>query len=191
MAQKRILLAAGHGYRPDNSFDPGAINPNDHTKEHDINIDVVNYALYALKAQNVFTVLTDTLVFGTAHEPNWQKTKTYVKQNKLDLAIEVHHDSYNAKDAGFGIMPRTPYYSAQLLCGYISQGFRDRQLPTKPSYRDIRGLGFIRGLTTPVLIWECGATKSQTEAIYKARGYAIAEGITKWFGLKFIPPVGK
>ena len=185
MTDKVILLAAGHGMRPDGTMDNGAYNPNTHTKEHDLNLKVVTYAAHHLN-KYVCQVIEDINLLGPAHEPNWKGLMTELKRRNLkpDLVVEVHHDSYNAGKGGFGILPRTIFKTKiTQLASNISIFYTKERLPTKPSYTDVRGLGLLKSLSYPTIIWECANTIDVSEDILNKRGRAIAMGIVLLFGL--------
>ena len=185
MSDKVIVLAAGHGKKPDGSFDNGAYNQ-DGTKEHDINIKVRNFAIAELSRYNC-RVISDQGLLGNANtDPNWAGLGQYFRSHtpKPDLLVEIHHDSPNAKRAGFGILPKTIFKkSITKLAGDIAAQYVKRGLPIKPSYSDVRGLGLLRVLAYPSLIWECNITEHTADVILKARGEGIAQGIVVWAGL--------
>lgn len=183
-----ILIGAGHGKRPDGTFDNGAVNPHDGTREHDLNVSVATACYNRLKY--LFpkdTIGFDEAIFGSAHEPNWQGLIKYLHESptKWSLAVEIHHDSYNAAKAGFAILPRGNFLSrTSKLADCITLEYGKRGLPTKKSYSDVRGLGFLRSARTPTIIWECNVTAQANSDIITARGYAIADGIAAFYGMK-------
>lgn len=179
-----ILIGAGHGERPDGTFDNGAVNPKDKAREHELNKAVATYCVKRLESYGFF-VGFDAAIFGSAHEPNWQGLIKYLHDSptKWNLAVEIHHDSYNAAKAGFGILPRTSFFDrVSKLANLISVEYGKRGLRTKASYRDVRGLGFLRSLKTPTLIWECNVTANTPGDVLVKRGEAIADGIAAFYG---------
>lgn len=186
-----VLLAAGHGTRPDGSFDNGAVNPNDKTKEHDLNLQVMHYAETEMKKYHC-QVMTDTNLLGFAHEPNWSQLIKDLQAKNLtpDIVVEIHHDSYNAKAAGFGILPKTVFNSRiTKLAQFITDEYHNNDLATKPNYVDVRGLGLLKVIKYPTLIWECNVTVGTSGDILQKRGECIARGIAKWLNL-IATPVG-
>lgn len=164
---------------PNGTYDQGAYNPKDKTQEHDLNIKVRDYCAKELERYNC-VVIKDVNLLGKAHDPNWQALKNdYAKRNfKPDLLIEIHHDSYNAKDAGFGIKPKTIFQGpVGKLYTDITAQYRMYALPTKASYTDVRGLGLLKSTGFPTAIWECGATYMRSEITLQMHGVAIAQGI--------------
>ena len=135
-----ILIGAGHGKRPDGTFDNGAVNPNDGTREHDLNLSVAAACTNRLKDLFPLSQIgLDTAIFGKASEPNWQGLIKYLHDSPTvwNLAIEIHHDSYNAVKAGFGILPRNSFLGrVGSLAECISTSYSLFGLPVKPSYRD-------------------------------------------------------
>lgn len=185
-----LVISAGHGEKNDGSFDQGAYNPIDKTHEHALNVRVRDYCIKELQKYNCI-VISDKGLLGKAHDPNWSAiTADYKRRNfKPALLIDIHHDSYNAKKAGFGILPRTVFKRRITdLCGKISIEYGKRGLPTKPSYQDVRGLGLLRVLAYPTAIWECNATFAVDDLTLQARGIAIAQGIVKWLSIPLRTP---
>ena len=183
---KTIVLAAGHGYRPDGTFDVGATNPNvPSLNEHSLNVKVRNAAIQYL-SQYECKIISDENIYGSAHEPNWSGLIKYYSKstNKPDLVLEIHHDSWNAANKGFGILPKTLFRrSITNLADDITKEYKLWNLPTKPSYSDVRGLGLLKVLQYPTLIWECAATLQVTDNTLNVRGISIAAGIAVWAGL--------
>lgn len=170
---------------PSGVYDQGAYNPKDKTHEHDLNIKVRDYCAKELERFNC-VVVKDTNLLGKAHDPNWQALKNdYARRNfKPDLLIEIHHDSYNAKDAGFGIKPKTIFQGkVGGLYDKITSEYVKRGLYIKPTYTDVRGLGLLKSTAFPTAIWECGATYARNDVLLQAHGVAIAQGIRVAFDL--------
>jgi hypothetical protein len=190
---KKIIISTGHGLRPDGKMDNGAFDVITKTSEFSLNSKVSAYCVAALEAQRAFNVGTDSGLLGSSRNPSWRQLKAYLAAHpgNVDLVVEVHHDMPSARTAGFGIMPRISKYDSIRLCNEITKAYALRRLGTKPSYRDVRGLGILRGLTQNVLIWECANTTFATEEVLKARGEGIAAGICAWFGVQFTTPVVK
>lgn len=188
MPPVHVLIAAGHGLRPDGVFDNGAYNPITKTKEHDLNVSVATYCAAALARHKILVTL-DTALFGRAKEPNWSALAKYVKSKglKFDIALEIHHDSPDAKDAGFGILPRRPSSKVRYLDSLLTESFKLALLPTKPSYIDVRGLGWLRSFQFTTLLWECGTTRTISNTVLTQRGEALAAGILKYFAISYMP----
>ena len=191
MPPKHVLIAAGHGIRPDGTMDNGAYNALTKTKEHDLNVAVVTYCASNLANHNIL-ITVDTNLFGRAKDPNWANLVKYTRTNnlKFDLALEVHHDSSNAKDAGFGILPKTINPNVTKLANSITAAFKNNGLSTKPSYKDVRGLGWLRSFSYPAIIWECAVTRAVGEDILQKRGDAIAHGILNWLKIPVVTDTG-
>lgn len=187
MPQAHVLIAAGHGLRPDNVFDNGAYDALTKTKEHDLNICVASFCAASLARHGVLVSL-DTALFGKAKEPNWSALAKYVKARglKFDLALEIHHDSPNAVDAGFGILPKNPSARVRNLDRLLSGAYQDLSLRVKPSYVDVRGLGWLRSFQFTTLLWECGTTRAVSSIILTQRGEALALGILKYLAIPYV-----
>jgi N-acetylmuramoyl-L-alanine amidase len=180
-----VLIGAGHGKQANGKFDNGAYHAISDTKEHDLNVDVAVACDAKLRYYGIHTGL-DVNIFGRASEPNWSGLVKYLHDSPTvwNLMVEIHHDSPGAKQAGFGILPRTTIFTKlPKLAEMITAEYTRRGLPVKPSYKDVRGLGLLRVQRTPALIWECNATLPTSPQILKARGEAIADGIARWAGV--------
>lgn len=185
---KTFIIAAGHGLRPDGSFDPGAINSKDKTREYDYNQAIRNRVIdYLHKDLPGVVIYSDQGLLGAgASDPNWKGVLKYadLTPRKWDLVLEIHHDYELAKPAGFGIYPRPNYIFNQdmsRLADSITANYRVLGLPTKPSYADIRGLGLVRGRKYPSLIWECSKIEAVSQAVLVMRAEGIARGIIDYF----------
>lgn len=177
----KILVAPGHGIRPNGSFDPGAIDPKSKVWEHDLNIIVTETVHGRLTALGHSVTLEKAGASGRkAHDPNWVGTLKTANMGNFNLAIEIHHDTYLAPNKGFGIIPRKNNLTIKELCHTITAAYSAQGLPTKASYIDVRGLGFLRGSKTPMLIWEAGSTVAYSKNVAAMRGIAIADGIHNW-----------
>lgn len=177
----KILVAPGHGIRPDGSFDPGAIDPKSKVWEHDLNIKVAEVVVKKLHSLGHSVTYEESGATGRkAHDPNWVGTRKTLNTGLFDLGIEIHHDTYIAPNKGFGIISRGKYKSEMTrLCAHIETSYKDFGLVVRPSYPDVRGLGFLNA-AKPALIWECGSTVGFSATIADQRGLAIANGIHNW-----------
>src|SRR4051794_17038353 len=97
----KLYLGVGHGLQPNGVLDPGATNPDDQTKEYDLNFAVTTSAHLALARSGVPHV-TETSA-GAGHDPDYRGAVDAVNAGGYDLAVEIHFDSYNAPDREFGI----------------------------------------------------------------------------------------
>lgn len=178
----KILIAPGHGIRPNKTFDPGAVDPVSKILEHDCNIKVAETVHGRLTALGHSVTLERAGAMGRkAHDPNWVGTLKSVNASNFRLGMEIHHDMSTAPNKGFGIIPKKKNALHLVdLCSMIAEAYKDDGLATKASYVDVRGLGFLRSIRTNTLIWECGAVGKYSRNVAGMRGIAIANGIDKW-----------
>lgn len=181
---KPILIAAGHGTRPDGSYDPGALSRDNKLREHDLNVKVCLQVSNYMQSMypDIPIQLEIGLTSNKPHDANWIGTVNMLKTNKYSFGIEIHHDTYLAPNRGFGILPRALKQNnlAKLVATQIALNYSLQGQLIKDSYPDVRGLGFLKRPTVPTLIWECGSMVSNSADLItlSARSRAIAIGLS-------------
>jgi hypothetical protein len=187
-----VLLAAGHGKRPDGGWDPGTtfLRKTDGKllEEHALNERAMWACYDELRWRNFTDVKLERGATRNTEDRldgNWARLRADLATTaSVRVAVEFHHDWHKAARGGFGIYPKAIGYRNDreaALCHAIEDAYLRAGLPVKPSYADARGLGLIRKPKFPTIIWECdrlGDAMTSPEAA----GKAVAAGLLAWLG---------
>lgn len=178
-----VYLAVGHGIEPNGVYDPGATAP-DGTQEHTLATAVCTAAAAALTRAGVSFEWESNA--GAGHDVDYRGSVTRVNALMPRLAVEVHFDSFNAPRGGFGIWVS----DAGRRCSEgIDRRFAAAGLAVRGSYKDVRGLYFLKATKPVAVIYECDRTMAQPDLNMLVRmGEAIAAGICDYLGVTHAPP---
>lgn len=186
----RGYLAVGHGRTPAGAQDPGAVDlgnpgPDDDVREYDLAF-VVTSAAHAALSRSGVEHFTET-AGGAGHDPDYRGSAAAVNAGRYDWALEIHFDSANTPEGGFGIYAAAGS-PALPLAAAIDAAWRARRLLVKPSYPDRRGLYFLKATRCPALIFECGPTHARPADVLDTMGEAVAAGVCAWLGVPYASP---
>lgn len=176
-----VMLAVGHGRRPNGSFDPGAVAP-DGTREYDLNRAVTKVAARVL-ADGFLGVKVDTESdAGATMDPNYVGTTKAENASRPDVIVSVHHDWHRAPRGGFGL-----YLSAngKALADAIASAWGVSGLPQRGNTKRT-DLFLLNQTVAPAVIWECdrvGADVADDEWVERS-GVALARGIAGYLKLE-------
>ena len=185
MADPKIYVGVGHGRRPDGVFDPGAVHPEDGTREYDVAFDIAVHLVGHLERAGC-QVVTET-DHGRTLDPNFiGKTQDVNGEHPpFDLAMSVHLDWYRAPR---GVMPLYVSQAAKAFGDKVVAAYRDADLPVRGVVRRT-DLHFLNRTNVPALLVEADRVgqDAAAESNVKACAAAIARGLLDGFGLPFIP----
>jgi hypothetical protein len=130
-SQPDVLLAPGHGRRPDGRLDNGATTPDGRHEQGEGN------RILTLVERRLIDVYGLTVVRQPQGGPNFDGTITDINRLKPRLWLEAHHDWIGAPRGGFGFHRNQtvahPLQSRQQLklCQALEQAYRREGLPTR------------------------------------------------------------
>ncbi len=185
MAQ--VFLGVGHGGK-----DSGAVGNG--FKESNLNLSI------ALACNEVLTRHGINVLMSRTKDENDVLTEEITECNTFgpDLAVDIHNN------AGGGDGAEVYHYSKggksktlaeNILNEIVSAGQNSRGIKTRLNDNGFDYYGFIRQTEAPAVIVECAFIDNSkdiaiidTPAEQKEMGIAIAKGILKTLGIKYVPP---
>lgn len=166
-----VYFAIGHGRRPNGSFDPGAVNPDDGIREYDLNRIVAHYATVSLRRAGLAVISEADEAAET--DLNYVGSAARANQSAATVAVEVHHDWYRGVDKLWPLYasPAGQRFGERINGGANLLGVAHRP----PTGRD--NLYFLNRTTMPAVLVECGRTEQTGWADLERDGEAIAIGV--------------
>lgn len=169
----RVFLAVGHGLRPNDTFDPGAVGNG--WSEQDAGDIIVHEAANLLRDVGV-------KVKDEAHrdDPNYVGTTHDANVWNADFVVTIHHDWLGAPEGAFGhwISP-----AGKALADDIQQAVGEAGYPLRSDWHKRRtDLYILKNTEAPCVLYECGRIGQDgldTEDGLKKMGRAIAQGIAR------------
>lgn len=174
----KILVAVGHGRRPDGSMDPGATagTKTEQTEGQRI-VAVANACADRLRQATPVRVRV-----VEAGGPNWSGAASIANRWGADYALEVHHDWRGAPRGAFGHWHSSnragKAWADAMLARVTALGYESR--PAWHRARD--GLGWLRSTSMTAVLWECDRIGTVTDPT--AYGRALADGTLEHLGME-------
>jgi N-acetylmuramoyl-L-alanine amidase len=193
----QLYLGVGHGITQDNKFDQGAQAPG--RNEYELNWSVCAAAALALTRCGISFVNEEAS--GKGHDPDFAGSAKRANEANVQLAIEVHHNSFDQKAFGCEMCVHSGTTDANLKLGRRIAELLHQVLGITVRHGDglsIRdGLAFLRTTNMPAMIPEITFVDSPTDRQINGRadyaskaGEAIAQAVCEHFGKPFVPPNG-
>lgn len=186
MSQK-VFLGVGHG-----GNDPGAAANG--FKEKDLNLSIAHACREVLERHGVTVLMSRTKDENDTLSDEVKECNAF----SPDLAIDIHNNAGggDGAEAFYHYKGGTSKTLAQnVLSEIVSIGQNSRGAKTKRNAAGQDWYGFIRGTIAPAVIVECAfvdnakdITIIDTSEEQIKMGIAIAKGILKTLGIKYIEP---
>lgn len=187
MSQK-VFLGVGHG-----GNDPGAAANG--FKEKDLNLSIAHACREVLERHGVTVLMSRTKDENDTLSDEVKECNAF----SPDLAIDIHNNAGggDGAEAFYHYKGGTSKTLAQnVLSEIVSIGQNSRGAKTKRNAAGQDWYGFIRGTIAPAVIVECAfvdnakdITIIDTSEEQIKMGIAIAKGILKTLGIKYIEPI--
>ena len=172
----RVLIAVGHGRRPNGTLDPGASAGGGRTEQSE-GQRIGEALVPVLRGAGV------TVEFIPRGGPNWQGAADRANLWGADYAIELHHDWSGAPRGAFG-----HWHSFQPQAAWLADRMRDRLMrdlrwPIRHGWHRARNeLGWVRTCKMPAVLWECDRIGEVVD--HRAYGEALARGVLDFLGIE-------
>ena len=183
----KVFIGVGHG-----GSDPGAVANG--FEEADLNLDIAIACQSELVRHGVNVLMSRTKDENDSLSDEVKECNAF----NPELAIDIHNN------AGGGDGAEAYYHykggksktlADNVLCEIVSIGQNSRGAKTKTNSAGKDYYGFIRNTKAPAVIVECAFVDNKTDikiidtaAERKAVGIAIAKGILKTLGVKYVEP---
>lgn len=179
MTKPKVLLAVGHGVKPDGTFDPGAVSRDGRWTEQSAGDIVVRVATADLAK------ICDVTGEADRRDANWPGSAALANRLDVDVAVEIHHDWNGGIDEPFGHWMST---KGQALATAIVHTYRDAGFGMRESWHRKRSLGFLTSTDMPAALIELGRIGQYTPDQLVQLGHLTARGIATYFGLTIPAP---
>lgn len=193
----QLYLGVGHGITRDNKFDQGAQAPG--RNEYELNWGVCAAAAVALTRCGISFVNEEAS--GKGHDPDFRGSTDRANAADVQLAIEVHHNSFDQKAAGCEMCVHSGTTDDNLKLGRRIAELLHEALGIAVRHGDglsVRDdLWFLRKTNMPSMIPEITFVDSAPDRQINGRsdyaskaGEALAQAVCEFFGKPFVPPNG-
>jgi N-acetylmuramoyl-L-alanine amidase len=180
VVKKHVLVAVGHGRRPNGVIDPGACLRASVCEQPEGD-PIVSTITNQLRAHNVEVTVVP------AGGPNYVGTTELANQLGVDFILEIHHDWSGAPRGMFGF-----WFPGSVKGQRMANAIRDELLkalnyPHRANWHRANDtLYILRRTRMPAVLWECDRIGSVADKVKYGR--AVANGVLNGLGIGIAPP---
>lgn len=171
----KVLIAVGHGERPDGSMDPGAAAGG--KTEQSEGDPIARACADRLEAAGV-----DVIDESYSDDPNFPGTINEANRRAVDLVVSFHHDWSGAPKGAFGHWFPGSDNGERLADAVRDRLKRDLGYLIREDWHKARSdLSLLKRTKMPAVIWECDRIGEVTN--HAEYGRVAADGVLDYLGI--------